>query len=190
MWSNFRAGLQGTLAASNAGHYWCVLEFELGQLLGEFTKADVWQRTEPVQKEYAPRVLFSSDQQSPLVHLLHLLFPSVWQSLFSQHNLFFHGHSLQSPDTTLPVVPCPQQVCWRRDKVVLKGDGSICISLYCFPNVWVLIPSVARNSFPLNGFYYAIHVWGGFQKALSQNSSYTRRHSHSLLVVLDPLWWV
>lgn len=49
MWSNFRAWFQGTLAASRAGHYLCILVFDLGQLLGGgFTKADVWQKTDSV----------------------------------------------------------------------------------------------------------------------------------------------
>lgn len=125
------------------------------------------------------------------LHLLHLLFLSVWQPLLSppmkEQLVLSWLQPAQSPDTTLLVVPCPQQQCWRRDRGVLKGHGSICISLYCFPNVWVLIPSVARNSFPLNGFYYAIHVWGGFLKAISQNSPWLHQKPVScLLVVLAP----
>lgn len=105
------------------------------------------------------------------LHLLHLLFLSVWQSLLSQHDSFFHGRSLHR------VLTQPSWLCLglsKESRGVLKGDGSICIS-YRFPSVWVLTPSVARNSFPLNGFCYATHVWGGFLKALSQNSSWLHK---------------
>lgn len=105
------------------------------------------------------------------LHLLHLL-QCVKVSAFSTQLVLSWSQPAQSSGTALLVVPCPQQECWRRDRGVLKGDGSICISLYSFPNVWVLIPSLARNSFPLNGFYYATHVWGGF---LSQNSSWLHK---------------
>lgn len=111
----------------------------------------------------------------------------VTVSAFSTQLLPSWSQPAQSPDTTLLVVPCPQQVCWRRDRVVLKGDGSICISLYCFPNVWVLTPSVVRNSFPLSGFHYATHVWGGFRKALSQNACYTRSQSQFAGCLGSPL---
>lgn len=110
---------------------------------------------------------------------LHLAAPPVPQgvtvSAFSTQLVLSWSQPAQSPDTTLLVVPCPQEQCWRRDRGVLKGDGFICISLYSFPKVWVLIPSVAQNSFPLNGFYYSTHVWGGFLKALSQNSSWLHK---------------
>ena len=89
----------------------------------------------------------------------------------------------QSPGTALLVMPCPQQQCWSRDTGVLKGDGSICSFLFCFSKVWVfevLIPSVPRNSFPLNGFYYPAHVWGSLVEVFSWNSSWLHKKPVSL----------
>lgn len=169
MWSNFRAGLQGTLAASNAGHYWCVLEFELGQLLGGFTKAGVWQKAEPVKG---------------VCTSCAVLRPAITSAFTCCTSCSSVCDGLCSLNTTCSFMVLTQpswlclvlSKCWRRDGGVLKGDGSICTSFYCFPNIWVLIPSVVRNSFPLNGFYYATHVWGGF---LSQNSSWLHKKAVS-----------
>lgn len=102
----------------------------------------------------------------------------VTVSAFSKQSILSWSLPAQSPDTALLVVPCTQQRCWRRDGDVQKGGGSVCISLFCFPKVCVFelsIPLVPRNSFPLKGFYYPAHAWGGFLEALSWNSSWLHK---------------
>lgn len=89
-----------------------------------------------------------------------------------------HGHCLHRALTQLSSMCLGLSNSVGGERGVLKGDGSVCINLFCFPKVWVfelLIPSVPRNSFPLNGFYYPAHVWGGFLEALSWNSSWLHK---------------